>query len=99
MPLPQTVEQLFNGDPKRWTTSYWAKDEHGHFCDEKSPEAVCWCLAGAIFLVHGNEAVTALAKVLKVIQAKYGEHHWSVPRWQDEVTFDDVMAVVREAGI
>lgn len=38
-------------DPARWAKKYYAYNAEGMQCDADDPEAVCWCLDGAVFKV------------------------------------------------
>ena len=40
-------------DPKRWTQGLYARDVRGNYTKWNSPEAACWCSAGAIAKVVG----------------------------------------------
>lgn len=49
----EVIELLKSGrdriaDPKNWTKGYYARDAGGNPIGEDSPEAVCWCAAGAL---------------------------------------------------
>ena len=35
-------------DPQHWTKGSWARDRSGNICNEKSPDAFCFCLFGAV---------------------------------------------------
>lgn len=66
-------------DPKRWTTEYFAKDASEKFVGSQSPQAVCWCAAGAINRVSGvdgrlaERALTAFRQVVGFNIAKFND--------------------------
>jgi hypothetical protein len=42
-------------DPKHWTQMLVARDNKGTEVNALNPDAVCWCLAGALIRVAGGE--------------------------------------------
>ena len=50
-------------DPERWTQGVYARDAQGIFTDWDSPEAVSWCVTGAI------------AKVVRSVQESKGDYN------------------------
>ncbi len=45
------VLEVFKGDESRWTKHAVARDATGEFVGPESPNATCWCIAGAALLV------------------------------------------------
>lgn len=114
-PKPQTVLELFENHPERWTQGVAARDANNGGCETFDGCAVCWCLSAAIELVYapppgklvaGNckPFWTALEKVREQIENRYffanivdfndGKRRADAP-----TTFDEVLAIVREAGV
>lgn len=42
------------GDPSRWTQGLSARNANGGFVGVRSPDAICWCVGGAIEYVGGT---------------------------------------------
>jgi hypothetical protein len=47
-----------------WCQGWFAKDARGNNCMEYRPEAVCWCMGGALFKVGAPDAVDLLRRVI-----------------------------------
>lgn len=80
----ESVRKLI-ADPEYWTQGAMARDRVGRDVDEVSPDAVCWCLGGAINnvyedLYHGltercNMIIASLTRMKvseKLSQLAYG---------------------------
>lgn len=98
----KTVLELF-ADPKRWTKSSMGRDLHGQMCASGDPDAVCWCLAGAIFKVYGTHSSkgdSAFCRVAAVLKQN-GIGRTEILNWNDrpERTHDEVLKVCEEAMI
>lgn len=57
-------------EPSRWTQGAYARNQYGAITDHSAPDAVCWCVEGALLretqgLVHlYNEAINYLDRLL-----------------------------------
>ena len=49
----KAVRELLSA-PARWTRGVYARNEQGLAVDPHDPEAVCWCLYGAMIYIVGD---------------------------------------------
>ncbi len=66
--LEQTLEFL---TPKNWTRRHHAKRRDGTGCDVLDPEAVCFCLDGALNKLAGKSAYQSMERF-----PDYQKAHW-----------------------
>lgn len=71
--LTQARDLITN--PTRWTTDTLARCENMVSISPSSPDAICWCAAGALWKVGGSsihidEAVDALTNACEVLYNK-----------------------------
>ena len=84
--------------PEKWTQGAFARDGHGKDVNSWNPQAVCWCLEGAITqcALYFDETNIKLrgACLLLYGTSKYVE-------WQDlpETTFEQVRALLVLADV
>lgn len=53
-------------DEKHWTKGAWAREEDGAECSHSAPNAVCWCLGGA--LIHVARLACDMAGMIEARQ-------------------------------
>jgi hypothetical protein len=93
----KTVLELYEGHPERWTQGVMARDSGGDRTCVLSEFATQWCLVGALRLVYGltsKKYDPAWQKLKRVI----GEDSYTA-MFNDEHTFEEVLEVVRKAGV
>jgi len=97
---------FYRADPQRWTQDWYAHDAKGFDCDATAPEAVCWCLRGAIqvlepSLIGRDRAVLEeFDRALGVVDPNY--ESLRIVNWNDNRhrTVNEVIALCdRVAGI
>jgi len=84
-------------DEGKWTRGHFARNKDGKSVDKFSPDAVCWCLWGAIEVAYGEDS-KAEAKLrnhlLKIRNSA------SISYFNDmEATFPEVRALIEELDI
>ncbi len=89
-------------DKSKWTKSCIARTNEGEQCEPTSKMAVAWCAIGAIekaYSTSREESKTAMAKLRQVIIANY--HHSFIDNFNDDpdITYEDVIMMMEEAGI
>lgn len=85
-PKPRTVLELYEGYPERWCQGI-SRSAGGARC----------CLMGALNFVYGyprGEWYDSLSQAM----VEFG-HIMTVSRFNDTHTFDEVLALVRRAGV
>jgi hypothetical protein len=92
--------------PDKWTQWWFARDKGGRAVEANDPEAVCYCLMGAVKRCYGDnpaEKFQATANLGAAIAKRAGikPYFGLVSVWNDAPgrTFAEVQEVVREAGI
>ena len=82
-------------DPARWTKGAWAEDGAGMEVSPVSPNAVCWCVEGALMRVSGVEVVTAVGFALEALANVVGDIAW----YNDAATtqFSDILTALDRA--
>jgi hypothetical protein len=84
-------------DESKWTQYANARDGYGLQTSADSPDAVCWCLSGAIDKCYGdcygnNHRIWIL--VLDNLPSAYG-----IGYWNDTHSYEDVKKLVDELDI
>lgn len=59
-----TLPSELLADPTSWTKHHPARDAKGQSTDARDPDAVCWCMAGAIFRTIGQTVQPLLEDVV-----------------------------------
>lgn len=92
-------------DESKWTKGWYAKDKDGMKCWEKSPDAVCHCLIGAIVAVttvavKGPAIASDIgSKTIKFLHVLSPYTNKTLHEWNDapERTFQDVKNLIAKA--
>lgn len=102
------IKDLFT-DESKWTQYEMARDKTGKRVYPESPDAVCWCLEGALIICYGknaDEAREARGKLRKAIGDIGGEYIFSnflpsIYRWNDfsGTTFAMIKELVTRADV
>lgn len=91
----KTVAELL-AVPERWTRNVSARNANGVPVCPTSPDAVCWCVAGAITRVYSDiEARLAARRRLATVEPSLDMAQWN-DRVKDHATMH---AVLVAAGI
>mgnify|MGYP001559165452 CR=1 FL=1 len=95
------ILELLDG-PEKWTQGAFARDRRGEDVDSDRPEAVCWCLSGAITKCHLDSLRSAAEidnKLRNTCEALYGTSNYV--DWQDrpDTTFEQVRALLVLADV
>ncbi len=83
-------------DPTKWTQGESARDEHGNKCSALEPQAVCFCLLGAMNRCYPGQTFTeAYNKLAKNVP------NGDIADWNDDVmrTHPQVLALITELDI
>jgi hypothetical protein len=91
-------------DPKKWIKKLYAVDNTGLVTSSKSPEAVCWCINGALQRCYQDSIVR------DEVRRKIAMHldlngidkpHDTIVKWNDapERTFEDVHNLLKELDV
>ena len=90
--------------PESWTKHDYAKDVNGEAVSPIAPEAVCWCIRGAIASVEGidgdegddgDQAFFALGPIGAAVFEKTGDR--LIAGFNDTSTHEEVLAVLDRA--
>jgi hypothetical protein len=84
--------------PEKWTKGAFARDSKGDPVDPVSPEAVCWCIEGALQKCYPNYDDRWEAVYYRLLEVrKYG----GIIFWQDnpERTYEEVIEVLKLADV
>lgn len=94
------IKELLNS-PEKWTQSAYAKDAVGDSCSSTEPQAVCWCLLGAIHRCYPEpkESDKVWRKILAAITLE--SHFVSISSFNDneETTFEQVRDILEMADV
>lgn len=77
-------------DKRRWTRGVEAANANGSECDPTSPEAACFCAAGAIKACAANDVAYATAMHCLASSIKPGYDHSDRPHFSAFVTITNV---------
>ena len=96
-------------DESRWTQFCFARNENREECGPRDPEAVCWCLSGAIVKCYAdksNEMKEVKSKVVGELQRLYGrsmptqyKDGYAFIQWNDEHRFEVVRTLAQRLDI
>lgn len=93
-------------EPKKWTKGEYAQDHDGVGTYATDPEAVCWCMSGAMNKAVGGDSGTATVAEYFAINAirlaakeLYGEEYFAIANFNDAPSTDyiRVKAVISRA--
>lgn len=99
-----TVLELFKDHPERWikhalATQGSESTELYHRVNPLDPSARCWCLGGAIMHCYVDHVAQAIAfgKAMDLLPQGWA----TIAKFNDrpETTFEDIMSIVKRAGI
>ncbi len=89
------IKQLLS-KKSRWCKRMFAQDQNGVAVSSGSPDAVSWCLLGAVnkCYEHG-EAHSALRKLIQALPKGFD----SLSQFNDTVTFNRLQTLLRKANV
>jgi len=96
----RTVIQFYedHGGEKAWTQGEWARDIQGKKVPHRAPEAVCWCIDGAVGVAIGwqQDEARILLDVLNKMQCVAG-----ISGWNDDPkrTYRDVINLLQRVAV
>jgi hypothetical protein len=90
--------ELLSG-PEKWCWGSYALDKDGMMAYTKSLEACQWCLAGAMLATLSEEEEKLYSDRVREIVKRRGYGSRSGFNDDPRTTFDDVRAVLLEAGL
>jgi hypothetical protein len=83
-------------DSSKWTQGASARDARGYSLDPREPNAVCWCITGALCVCYKdfNERTNKVKTLNDVLKSR-------APYWNDTPgrTYDEVVTLLRELDI
>ena len=81
--------------PDRWTKGYWARTENGAETSPRDPNAVCWCLSGAVTKCYEDDRIS---EIWLRLRSKLGKNPVT---FNDDpaTTHEDVLRVLKELDI
>ena len=91
----KTVAELLE-DPKRWTQREDARAANGNYTYPDSPDAVCWCLYGAMKKIYPD--IYAYNAIRDTVIKKL---NGGIVFWNDATgrTHEEVLNLCKELGI
>ena len=80
---------------ENWTKNYQARNIHGDVVSIYSKDAISYCLVGALYICDFYDTV---GKLLSLVKAR---GFWTISGFNDDpdTTHEDVLSVLREAGL
>ena len=93
-----TVAELLS-DESKWTRHFYARDSKGQCVNPEEPEAVSWCLVGALTKCYGREPPFTSFKYQKVRNLIKAISNHQVIAYNDSHTYEEIMEIVRKAGV
>lgn len=94
-----TLQKLFS-NRKHWTTEAYARSTTGRVVKSESPDAVCWCLRGAVYKCYPQSE--AQDRVLKKLDRFLrGSGFYNIVFFNDspDTTFDQIQRLVKLANV
>ena len=83
-------------DPVRWTQGCMAKDSEGTNVFPKAPEAVCWCLLGALHrIASGPESFYLHDTARRLVEKQ--SNGMVIGAFNDNATHNEVLAALDRA--
>lgn len=102
------LRELFS-DESKWTKGDYARNAAGESVEVMSPAATCFCLSGAIELLHPPEhgvfptdaRITLVNKIAVYIGARTNTpvSRTRIPEWNDSVSFAEIRRMVEALDI
>lgn len=97
LPTYPTVRELL-ADPARWCQGTAARDSGGREVYVEEPDAVRFCLTGALWKVYGMTG-PALYHAIQAVSDVNPDVKDALGQWNDSHTHADVLALVEKAGV
>ena len=87
-------------DNRKWIRRKSAADKYGYSVEPTSPQAVCWCLSGAIEKCYLGTAENTHIRVV-IIEYLQRKLNWTSPLWlyNDAVSYEKIKELVDELDI
>jgi hypothetical protein len=83
--------------PEKWTKEVLARDSKGNSTHPDSPEAVCWCVKGALRKCYPNYDDWRVA----YDRLREAKNFGSIVSWQDdpETTYEEIIEALKLADV
>jgi hypothetical protein len=93
-----TLQELFT-DESRWTKDAFARNAKGKARGPLEPDAVRWCLMGALDFCYGPKSRQQATLRRKIETSP--SYHTGIAQFNDstETTFADIRKVIEEANV
>jgi hypothetical protein len=88
------VRELLS-DPNHWTKGAYARDARDNFREPRAPDAVKFCLLGALARFDASEYEPALSRLAVGVQRR-GQNA-TLAQFNDASSHEDVLALLDEA--
>ena len=97
---PGTLQEFFGDDRSKWGRHADATTKAGMVVDIESPNAVRFCMLGAVNKVYGSNSIKKHEVLGKLLDYILGQGFGSITTWNDGyASFSEVKRVVKELGI
>lgn len=96
------LHDFFNKSRECWCRGALAKDRHGNTVSISSPNAVSFCLAGAVYVTYGPHCNSVVAKLLQTLRAnpeKYNNTVNGLAHFNDTATYEQLMELLKTAAV
>lgn len=96
------VRELLS-DESKWTKGYYARDKYLHLVSYDDPQAVKFCLMGALDKCYDDydQWKEALDRLITAVSEKTGIPYLTLPAFNDhpDTKFSDIQEVLAQADI
>ncbi len=95
------IKELLSS-PDKWTKKMLARNEQGKEVAVMSSDAACWCLLGALCKCYDRNAKgydEAMRCIYAALALNDRTGDWSIGDFNDNSTYDEVVALVTELDI
>jgi hypothetical protein len=92
-------------DGSKWTKGRYGEDVNGENCGSRSPNAIRWCLAGALLKACGENVDIEFSSRYEALRSAVGniknsKYYGTLSTFNDDTktTFEDIKKVLELAG-
>jgi hypothetical protein len=88
-------------DESKWTQGSFARDKDGNKVGLATPEAVCWCISGAVMRCYDPFKAGAIEEMILIHANVHRSIKVSIMGWNDHPsrTFEDIKSLVNYLDI
>jgi hypothetical protein len=100
-PMSKTPVLDLLRDPSKWTKKVFAKTATGNITYPNVPDAVCWCVMGAIVKCYPNhnKQIEAVVKLKKLVPNPPDPNKDEVVYFNDHATHKELITLLEKAQI